>query len=87
MNHLVSSVCTKMMTEVILFGVFGNYGSYADKDFLTRRSGLIRISPHIIQRGKSVIRTELYSFILVSYCHYHSISFPYTFDYYLGEAK
>jgi len=30
----MSSVCTKMMREVILFGVFGNDGSHADKRFL-----------------------------------------------------
>jgi len=80
-------VCTKMMIEVILSGVFRNDRFYADKYFLSRRCGLIRVSPHIIQRGKSVIRTELYLLILVSYCHYHPTSFPYAFDYHLGEAK
>jgi hypothetical protein len=74
-NHLMSIVCTKMVIEVILFGVFENDRSYADKDCLSRRSGLIRVSPHIIQRGKSVFRTELYLLILVSYCHYHPTSF------------
>ena len=83
----MSSMCTKIMIEVILFRVFGNDKSYADKDFLSRRSGLIRVSPHIIQRGKYVIRTDLYSMILVSYCDYHPTSFSYAFDYHLGEAK